>query len=150
MSILPIQYALKSLNKARYPPIHKTIEAPNYNKDKLQYKEEQKKQSAEERRTKPRPDMAGIRNRLRSLARSTRGQIKTVDQYMEESKEWLVADDWKLAGGTIEEARCNLACLQCNLSPFYYLEGELVHYLDVLWPQYVRVWPNFYKNGLAH
>ena len=55
---------------------------------------------------------------------------------MEESKEWLVADDQKLARGTIEEARRNLTRLQHNLTPNYYLEGELVHLLDVLWPQY--------------
>ena len=54
---------------------------------------------------------------------------------MEESKEWLVTDDWKLARGTIEEARHNLTHLQHSLTPAYYLEGELVHYLDVLWPQ---------------
>ena len=55
---------------------------------------------------------------------------------MEDSKEWLVADDRKLARGTIEEARRNLTSLQHNLSPYYYLEGGLVHYSDVLWPQY--------------
>ena len=55
---------------------------------------------------------------------------------MDESKEWLVADDWKLARGTIEEARRNLTRLQHNLTPDYCLEGELVHFLDLLWPQY--------------
>ena len=38
----PVNYALESLNKARYA-VHKTIEVLNYNKDKLQYKVERKK-----------------------------------------------------------------------------------------------------------
>ena len=49
-------------------------------------------------------------------------------QYIEGSKEWLVADDWKFAKGTIEDAKHNLAFLQQDLTPFFYLEGELVHY----------------------
>ena len=47
-----------------------------------------------------------------------------------------MADDWKCAKGTIEDAKRNLACLQQELTPFFYLEGELVQYFDVLWPQH--------------
>ena len=65
----PVNYALESLNKARHA-VHDTIEVLNYNKDRLKYNVERKKQSEEEHRTKPRPDMAGIRDRLRILARS--------------------------------------------------------------------------------
>ena len=48
----------------------------------------------------------------------------------------LVAHDWKFAKGTIEDARLNLTRLQQDLTPFFYLEGELVHYLDVFWPRH--------------
>ena len=57
----PVNYTLESLNKVRHA-VHDTIEVLNYNKDRLKYKVERKKQSEEERRTKPRPDMAGIRD----------------------------------------------------------------------------------------
>ena len=67
--------------------VHDTIEVLNYDKDKLKYKVEWKKQSEEERRTKPRPDVSGIRGRLRRLARSAHKQTKIVGQYMEGSKE---------------------------------------------------------------
>ena len=106
----PVNYALESLNKVRYA-VHETIGVLNYNTDKLQYNMERKKQSAEGQKTELRPDMAGVRDRLRSLARATHEQTKTVEQYMEESKEWLVADDWKLARDAIEEARRNLTRL---------------------------------------
>ena len=49
--------------------------------------------------------MVRIRDRLTNLAHATHEQTKTVDQYMEKNKEWLVSDDWKLARGTIGEAR---------------------------------------------
>ena len=48
----------------------------------------------------------------------------------------LVADDWTFARGTMKDTRWNLSRLQRDLTPFYYLEGELVHYLDLLWPQH--------------
>ena len=73
----PVNYALESLNKARHA-VHDTIEVLNYDKDKLKSKMERKKQSTEERRTESRPDMTGIRDRLRSLARSTHEQTKNV------------------------------------------------------------------------
>ena len=47
-----------------------------------------------------------------------------------------MTDDWKFAKGTIEDARRNLTRLQQDLTPFFYLEVELVHYLDVFWPQH--------------
>ena len=121
----PVNYALESLNKARHA-VHDTIEVLNYDKGKLTYKVERKKQSVEERRTKPRQDMAGTRDRLRSLACFTHKQTKNARQYMEGSKEWLVVDDWTFAKGTIEDAKRNLACLQQELTPFFYLEGDLV------------------------
>ena len=71
--INPVNYALESLNKARHS-VHDTVEVLDYNKDRLKYKVEQKKQSKEERMTRPWPDMAGIRDRLRSLARATHEQ----------------------------------------------------------------------------
>ena len=114
----PVNYALASLNKA-WQAVNDTIEVLDYDKDKLKYKVERKNQIEEERRTKPRQDMAGTRDRLRSLARSTHEQTKNVGQYMERSKEWLVADDWKFAKGTIEDARRNIACLQQDPIPFF-------------------------------
>ena len=87
----PVNYTLESLNKVRHA-VHDTIEVLNYDKDKLKYKMERKKQSEQERRTEPRPDMAGIRDRLRRLACSTHEQTKIVGQYMEGSKEWLLYD----------------------------------------------------------
>ena len=86
----PANYALEALDKTRYA-VQETIEVLNYNKDKLHYKVEWKTQSAEERRSEPRSDMVGIREQLRSLAQSRHDQTKNVEQYMEESKEWLVA-----------------------------------------------------------
>ena len=80
--------------------------------------------------------MVGTRERLTNLAHATHEQTKTVEQYMEKNKEWPVSDDWKLARGTIGEARQNLTRLQHNLTPDYYPEGELAHFLDLLWPRY--------------
>ena len=71
-----------------------------------------------------------------AVAHATHEQTKIVEQYTEKNKEWLVADGWKLARGTISEARRNLTRLQHNLTPDYYLEGELVHFLDLVWPKY--------------
>ena len=53
----PVNYTLASLNKARQA-VNDTMEVLDYDKDKLKYKVERKKQSEEERRTEPRPDMA--------------------------------------------------------------------------------------------
>ena len=87
----PANYALEALDKTRYA-VRETIEVLSYNKDKLHYKKvEQKTQSAEERRPEPRSDMVGIREQLRSLAHARHDKTKTVEQYMEENKEWLVA-----------------------------------------------------------
>ena len=73
----PVNYALASLSKARQA-VNDTTELLDYDKDMLEYKVERKKQSKEERRTELRPDMTGIRDRLRSLARSTHEQTKNV------------------------------------------------------------------------
>ena len=35
-------------------------------------------------------------------------------------------------------AKCHLARLQQDLTPFYYLVRKLVHYLDLLWPQHAH------------
>ena len=78
----------------------------------------------------------GVRAQLTDLAHATHKQTKTVARYMEKNKEWLVSNDWKSARGKIKQARENLTCLQYNLIPNYYLEGELVHFLDLLWIQY--------------
>ena len=49
----PVNYALVSLNKARQV-VNDTMEVLDYDKDKLTYKVERKKQNKEERRAKPR------------------------------------------------------------------------------------------------
>ena len=82
---------------------------------------ERKKQSAEERRSEPRSDMVGIRERLPNLAHDVHDQTKTVEQNTKKNKEWLVFDDWKSVRGNIDEARENLTRLQYNLTPDYYL-----------------------------
>ena len=130
----PAHYTFDALNKARHA-VRETIEVLSYNMNKLQYKVKRTKQSAEERRSKPRSDMVGIRERLTNLAHATPEQTKIVEQYMEKNKEGLVSDDWKSVRGNIDQERENLTRLQHNLTPIDYLEGELVHFLELLWPQ---------------
>ena len=66
---------------------------------------ERAKPSAEERRSKPRSDMIGIRTQLTDLAHATHEQTKTVAQYMEKNKEWLVSNDWKPVRDNIKQLR---------------------------------------------
>ena len=55
--------------------------------------------------------------------------------YIKKNKEWLVSDDWRSVTGNIDQVRENLTRLKHNLTPEHYLEGELVHFLDLLWAQ---------------
>ena len=97
----PANYVLMALNQARNA-VRGTIEVLSYGRNKLQYKVEQAKPSAEERRSTPRSDMIGIRAQLADPAHTTQEQTKTVAHYMEKNKEWLVSNDWKSVRGNIK------------------------------------------------
>ena len=79
--------------------------------------------------------MIGIRAQLTDLAHATHEQTKTVAQYTEKNNQWLVSNDRKFVRGNIKQVRENLTHLQHSLKPSY-LEGELVHFSDLLWIQY--------------
>ena len=47
--------------------------------------------------------MIGIRAQLTDLTHATHEQTKTVAQYTEKNKEWLVSNDWKSVRGNIKQ-----------------------------------------------
>ena len=112
--------------------VYNTLETLQYDTKRLNLKDASKDPDTVGKSVEPIWDMPRIIARLFHLVLTTRYQVVETERYMEESKEWLTADDWI-------EASCKLRCTVTSLRDLRYKlkltypEGDLVKYAELFW-----------------
>ena len=75
--------------------VYNNIDKLKYNIDDLDIRYVARESHTVERLIEPKSDMAGIIAQLSHLALTTRYHVIKMAQYIGESKEWLIGNDWK-------------------------------------------------------
>ena len=112
--------------------VYNTLETLQYDTKRLNLKDASKDPDTVGKSVEPVWDMPRIIARLFHLVLTTRYQVVETERYMEESKEWLTADDWIEASCKLRYTVTSLRDLRYKLK-LTYPEGDLVKYAELVW-----------------